>query len=76
MVKRTYNLPPDIIARMEAAVGPGKRSELVGSLIAEWLDRSRKARLRAEIVQGCREMFDLDLEEAKAFQSADDAQWQ
>jgi hypothetical protein len=56
LTKRTYALPPETVRCFERAVPKGKRSALLAELIREWLRERERARLRKEIVLGCREM--------------------
>ena len=56
LIKRTYALPAEVIKDFEKAVPQGKRSAMIGEFMRRWLDGRRKARLRKEIVEGCREM--------------------
>jgi len=56
LLKRSYALPAEVIRDFEKAVPQGKRSAMIGEFMRRWLDSRRKARLRKEIVTGCREM--------------------
>lgn len=66
--KRTYALPSETLARFEARVGTGHRSGLVGSLMQDWLDEQERAALRREIIEGCRDMAEIDRETARDWQ--------
>ena len=57
--KRTYVLPPEVIADFEDAVSAGKRSAVVADIIRDWLDRRKRQELRRETIEGCREMADV-----------------
>lgn len=59
LLKRTYALPAETLEQFERAVAPGKRSPRIAAVLQEWLDRGRRAQLRREIVDGCREMADV-----------------
>jgi hypothetical protein len=65
--KRTYALPPDTLTQFEEAVAPGKRSAVIAHLLSEWLEARRRERLRADIIEGCREMADVYLEIEKEY---------
>jgi len=67
MVKRTYNLPPELISQWESQVEPGKRSALLAELIHEWLERRRRAAIRKDVIEGCRAMADISLELERDF---------
>ena len=54
--KRTYALPADVVSEFEGLVAPGKRSMMVSTLMAEWVERQRREKLAREVVEGCREM--------------------
>lgn len=58
--KRTYSLPLETVERLERTVPPGERSALVARLMEQWL--SEREQLRADIIEGCREMWDVYLE--------------
>ena len=62
MVKRTYAMPAELLGRFEEQVATGQRSQVVITLIKEWLDERERAVLREAVIEGCREMADLDLE--------------
>ncbi len=59
LTKRAYALPEETIAPFEQLVPPGKRSATVAELLQGWLERRRRQKLRAEIIEGCREMADV-----------------
>jgi len=67
LLKRTYALPPETLDGFEASVPSGKRSSLIASLIAEWLERQRREGLRKEILVGCAEMSATYLESEEAY---------
>jgi metal-responsive CopG/Arc/MetJ family transcriptional regulator len=62
LLKRTYALPPETLARFEEAVRPGKRSAVIADLLREWLEAQRREQLRREVIEGCREMAETYLE--------------
>lgn len=66
-VKRTYALSETTLRAFEQKVPAGERSALVASLLQEWLDRERRAKLRDDIAEGCREMAELYLEIEKEY---------
>jgi hypothetical protein len=57
---RTYALPADTLDRFERAVERGRRSAVVGELIRGWLQDGEKEHLRQQIIEGCRDMADVD----------------
>ena len=59
VVKRTYVLPAERVKQFEAEIEPGRRSAFIARLIEDWLERRRKAELRAAIIEGCRDMTDI-----------------
>lgn len=67
MVKRTYNLPPELISQWESQVAPGKRSAVLAELIHDWLERRRRASIRKEVIEGCRAMAEISLELERDF---------
>jgi hypothetical protein len=58
-VKRTYALPSETVEHFEHVVAPGKRSAVLAQVISEWLEERKRAQLRTEIDEGCREMWDV-----------------
>lgn len=56
LLKRTYALPADVVSEFEGVVAPGKRSMMVSTLMAEWVERQRREKLAREVVEGCRKM--------------------
>lgn len=65
--KRTYSLPADVLTLFEREVQRGKRSSVIADLIRGWLDEGRRARMRLEIMEGCRDMSDVYLETEREF---------
>ena len=66
-VKRTYWLPSHVASEFDRSVTAGQRSALVARLINGWLDEQERQKLRADIIEGCREMWDVHLEIEKEF---------
>jgi hypothetical protein len=60
--KRTYGLPADALDSFEKEVPPGDRSAVVAGLMRNWLAERRRQKLRAEVIEGCRDMAELYLE--------------
>lgn len=56
LTKRTYALPAEVLKEFEKTVPQGKRSGMIAEFMRRWLEGRRRARLRREIVEGCREM--------------------
>lgn len=69
--KRTYSLPPEVVERFERSVAVGQRSAVVSRLVNEWLDEQQREELRADIVEGCREMWDVYLDIEKEYAPLD-----
>lgn len=69
--KRTYALPADTLKRFEQVVETGRRSAVITQLMDKWLDERRKEQLRREIEEGLEDMWDVLLEEEKAWNPAD-----
>ncbi len=67
LLKRTYTLPPHTVQQFEDVVLPGERSRVVAQVLGSWLEEKRRAELRAQIEEGCREMWDEYLEVERQF---------
>ena len=67
LLKRTYSMPSDTLDAFEETVAPGKRSGVIAQLVDEWLDEQRRAKLREDIAEGCREMAEIYLEIEREF---------
>jgi hypothetical protein len=65
--KRTYALPTETIQEFERAVASGQRSTTLAALIEEWLAKRREEALRQDIIEGCREMWDIYVETEREF---------
>lgn len=65
MEKRTYALPAQTLKRFEQQIAPGKRSAKVAELIEDWIRERERQALRQNIIEGCREMWDVYLETAQ-----------
>ena len=75
LLKRTYSMPSDTLEAFEETVAPGKRSAVITQLVGEWLDERRRAKLREDIIEGCREMADVYLEIEREFHPLDEEVW-
>lgn len=71
-IKRTYVLPPDLLEQFEREVERGRRSAVITELLRRWLDDRRRQRLRAQVIEGCREMADVMLEIEREFNPLDE----
>ena len=60
--KRTYALPAETLEQFEQVVAPDQRSAVIAELLREWLDQATRQRLRADLIDGCREMAEIYLE--------------
>lgn len=69
--KRTYALPARTLKRFEKEIAPGKRSAKVAELIEGWIDERERDALRQNIIEGCREMWDVYLETAQEWEPLD-----
>jgi hypothetical protein len=75
LAKRTYTLPFHTLQRFEGKIAPGKRSAKVAELIESWIREQEREALRQDIIEGCREMYKINLEIAKEWEGADDELW-
>ena len=67
VIKRTYNLPAETLAKFEEVVPAGKRGAAVNEAIDHWLEEKRVAEIRASIDAS----FD-DEENMKLYQQMED----
>ncbi len=72
LAKRTYSLPSRTVERFERRVGPGKRSNIINDLVEHWVDEQEKAELRAQVIEGCRDMADVYLEMEQEFHALEE----
>ncbi len=72
LLKRTYALPQETLEEFERATPPGKRSSVVAELLRSWLERQKRERLRAAVIEGCREMADVYLEIEREYHSLEE----
>ncbi len=73
MTKRTYALPTQELARFEATVPVGSRSMVLAALMRAWLEEQETLALRANLEEGCREMWDVYADTAREWEATDDA---
>lgn len=64
-MKRTYSLPEETVKEFECLVPSGERSAVIRHLVDGWLQQ--RAKLRQDIIEGCREMADVYLEIEREF---------
>ena len=69
--KRTYALPFKTLKRFENEIAPGKRSAKVAELIEGWIREREREALRLNIIDGCREMWDVYLDSAHEWEPLD-----
>ena len=69
--KRTYALPAETLERFEGEVESGRRSAMVAQLMKDWVDEKRKEALRRDIEEGLKDMWDVLLEEERAWHPVD-----
>lgn len=67
LLKRTYGMPSDLVDRFEHSVARGGRGKVIAQLVENWLEEQKTAELRASIIEGCQEMWDIYLETEKEF---------
>lgn len=67
LVKRTYSIPGAVAEDFERSVPVGKRSEVLAQLMRDWIDRRKREALRENVVAGCLEMADIQLETEQEF---------
>lgn len=71
LLRRTYSLPAETVERFERAVPRGQRGAVISRLIEEWLcdhlSEEDREQLRADVIEGCREMWDVYLEIEKEY---------
>jgi metal-responsive CopG/Arc/MetJ family transcriptional regulator len=72
LLKRTYALPSQTLAKFEEVVDSGRRSAVVADLIDDYLEERKREALRRDLDEGCREMWDVYLETAKDWEATDD----
>lgn len=77
LIKRTYTLPAETLAKFEATVPAGRRGAAVNEAIDHWLEEKRLADLRARIEEGLndRENEALYLEEERVWAPISDELW-
>ena len=61
-VKRTYAIPENVIKDFEDSIPVGKRSAVIVEIMSEWIENRKRNALRVNIITGCREMADVQLE--------------
>jgi len=67
VVKRTYVIPEDIIKVFEGYVPAGKRSAVLVELMSEWIEKRKLDTLRLNVIAGCLDMADVQLELERDF---------
>jgi len=72
LLKRTYALPPEAVAKFESELAPGQRSAKIAELITSWIQEREREALRCAVIEGCRDMADVDLETVTEWEAADD----
>ncbi len=70
--KRTYALPKNTIEQFEKTVASGQRSMTLARLIEEWLESQREEALKQNIIEGCREMWDIYAETEREYHSLEE----
>ena len=75
LAKRTYSLPPDLLARFERRLASGDRSRFLARLIEAWLAEQEREELRKQVVEGCTAMADVYQDIDKEWNTAADEVW-
>jgi hypothetical protein len=68
LLKRTYSLPPQTLAKFESEIAPGQRSAKIAELLDAWMQEREREALRRDIEEGCRAMADIYLEVAQEWE--------
>ena len=71
-VKRTYTLPENVVHQFEREVPTGSRSGVLTELLNAWIQLQERARLRRDVIEGCRDMTELYLELEREYHSVDE----
>jgi hypothetical protein len=72
LTKRTFALPPATVSRFEREVESGDRDEIVARLLEQYLETQRRAALREDIAEGCKQMWDIYRDTAREWEGEDD----
>ena len=75
LAKRTYSLPPEVVAKFENRIAAGDRSSLLAQLIRSWVEEREREELRQRIVEGCKEMASVYQEVDREWASTSDEVW-
>jgi metal-responsive CopG/Arc/MetJ family transcriptional regulator len=71
VAKRTYVLPSDVLQRFEKVIAPGKRSAKVAEILEEWIHEREQEALRQDIIEGCKDMWEVYLKTAHDWEPLD-----
>jgi hypothetical protein len=71
-LKRTYALPPDVVARFENTAEAGERSAIVSALLSQWVAEREREALRQRIIEDCADMAEEYQEIEREFLAADE----
>ena len=69
-VRLTVALDRDLVRRVKAASG-GNVSRFIGRVLEEELEARRREQLRRDLIAGCREDAELDLELVREWETLD-----
>ena len=75
LTRRTYALPPDIVAQFEEYVPSERRSDVVATLIEAWITKLDDESEQREIEDWVRDMDEIHLELEREFRPLDDEVW-
>lgn len=67
VVKRTYAIPEDVAKDFESSIPAGKRSAVLVELMSEWIEKGKLDALRKNVIAGCLDMDDVQLELERDF---------
>lgn len=73
--RRTFVPSEETLRLFENAVSAGKRSAVVRELLALWVQDRYRARMRADLIECCREMWDDYEGTARAWAPTDGTLW-
>jgi hypothetical protein len=65
--KRASALPAKTVQEFEQAVGVGQPSTTLTRLMENWLEKRHEEALRQNIIEGCREMWDVYVDTERDF---------
>ena len=67
LIEKSFQLPKETLDAFEQKVEREKQSELLASLISQWLDEHCKSSLRENYIAGLKDMDQISLQIAQEF---------